>query len=72
MAQQEASAKSADPEATGTNNNTEAVMVTRPTKQQVQSYLQQRRESNLPPPAPAEIRRQLGWGLMQSVRDTGR
>jgi hypothetical protein len=44
-------------------------MVTQPTKQQVQQYLQQRRESNSPPPSPEEIRRQLGWGL---VRSSGR
>jgi hypothetical protein len=50
----------------------EAVVVTYPTKQQVQHYLQQRRESKAPPPSPEEIRRQLGWGMVPSVRDTGR
>ncbi|WP_395406249.1 hypothetical protein ACHMW6_06140 [Pseudoduganella sp. UC29_106] len=44
----------------------------RPSQQQIRSYLAERRDSRLPPPSPEEIRRQLGWGLKQSVRDTGR
>ncbi len=47
-------------------------MVSQPTKQKVQQYLQERRVSNAPPPSPEEIRRQLGWGMVPSVRDTGR
>jgi hypothetical protein len=34
--------------------------------------MQQRREEKTPPPKPEEIRRNLDWGLTQSVRDTGR
>jgi hypothetical protein len=44
----------------------------KPSQQQLRSYLAARRESNTPPPSASEIRRQLGWGLVQSVRDTGR
>lgn len=32
-----------------------------PTKEQVRAYMQQRESARRPPPAPAEIRRQLGW-----------
>jgi len=53
--------------------NLEAVMQTnKPTPQQLRNYLAARHDSKSAPPAPAEIRRQLGWGLVQQVRDTGR
>jgi len=45
---------------------------THPSKYQVRAYMQQRRQEKAPPPKPEEIRRNLGWGLVQSVRDTGR
>jgi hypothetical protein len=32
-----------------------------PTKEQVRAYMLQRCQAHLPPPAPDEIRRQLGW-----------
>jgi hypothetical protein len=32
-----------------------------PTKEQVRAYMQRRESARKPPPAPAEIRRQLGW-----------
>ena len=32
-----------------------------PTKEQVRAYMQRREHARRPPPAPAEIRRQLGW-----------
>lgn len=35
----------------------------RPTKQQVRDYTAARAKQTTPPPAPEEIRRQLGWGL---------
>jgi hypothetical protein len=38
--------------------------ITRPPKQAVRDYLAARRNSRQPPPAPAEIRRQLGWGML--------
>jgi hypothetical protein len=37
--------------------------VTQPSKEQVRQYLAQRRTENSQPPAPAEIRRRLGWAL---------
>lgn len=33
----------------------------RPTKEQVRTYTEQRRKAGTPPPAPEEVRRQLGW-----------
>jgi hypothetical protein len=39
---------------------------THPTKEQVRAWQQERIEAKAPPPSPEEIRRQLGWGLMQS------
>jgi hypothetical protein len=41
---------------------------TRPPKQEVRSYMAQRRESREPPPSPEEIRRQLGWNLVEAAR----
>ncbi len=35
--------------------------MSQPTKEQVRAYMQQRESARRPPPAPAEIRRQLGW-----------
>lgn len=37
--------------------------VTHPTKEQVRAYMATRESAHRPPPAPAEIRRQLGWRL---------
>ncbi len=37
--------------------------ITHPTKEQVRAYMARRETAHRPPPAPAEIRRQLGWGL---------
>ncbi|WP_256079851.1 hypothetical protein [Massilia sp. YIM B04103] len=42
-------------------------MIQHPSKEQVRAYLAQRiaqrRQEDLPPPTPDEIRRQLGWSL---------
>ena len=35
--------------------------ITHPTKEQVRAYMMRREAAHRPPPAPAEIRRQLGW-----------
>ncbi|SFU69432.1 hypothetical protein [Pseudoduganella namucuonensis] len=35
--------------------------VPNPTKEQVRAYMRQRGRTQMPPPSPAEIRRQLGW-----------
>lgn len=48
------------------------MQTTKPTQQQVRNYLATRHVSKSAPPAPAEIRRQLGWGLVQQSRDLGR
>jgi hypothetical protein len=37
--------------------------ITHPTKEQVRAYMARRETAHRPPPAPAEIRRQLGWRL---------
>ncbi|MES2257346.1 MAG: hypothetical protein V4724_02450 [Pseudomonadota bacterium] len=37
-----------------------------PTKEQVRAYMLQRGRAHRPPPAPDEIRRQLGWYLHSS------
>ena len=37
---------------------------TKPSKEQVRAYTQQRAKSSSPPPSIEEIRRQLGWGLV--------
>lgn len=37
---------------------------THPSKEQVRIWAKQRSLSRLPPPAPADIRRQLGWELL--------
>jgi hypothetical protein len=41
---------------------------TQPTKEQIRQYLAQRQIARCPPPSLAEIRRQLGWGLIDSVQ----
>ena len=40
----------------------------KPTQLQLRSYLAARHQSKAAPPAPAEIRRQLGWDLVQPAR----
>lgn len=42
----------------------------KPSNQQVRSWMQQRQAEKSPPPAPEEIRRQLGWGLVEAERGT--
>jgi hypothetical protein len=37
--------------------------ITQPTKEQVRAYMAARELARRPPPAPEEIRRQLGWRL---------
>ncbi len=37
--------------------------ITHPTKEQVRAYMAGRELARRPPPAPEEIRRQLGWRL---------
>lgn len=42
---------------------------THPTKQLVRDYMDERTRSDDPPPTPDEIRRQLGWNLISSLRE---
>lgn len=37
--------------------------IIQPTKHSVRAYLKRRSQASKPPPAPDEIRRQLGWCL---------
>ena len=47
--------------------------ITRPTKEPVREYLDRRTHAQLePPPAPDEIRRQLGWHLIPALRQPDR
>lgn len=41
----------------------------KPNHEQVRSWMQQRQADRTPPPAPEEIRRQLGWGLVDAARE---
>ena len=42
---------------------------TKPSNQQVRSWMQQRQEQNRPPPSLEEIRRQLGWHMVEAERE---
>ena len=44
--------------------------VTHPTKEQVRAYMRQRELAKRPPPAPAEIRRQLSWSCTDQSRSS--
>lgn len=43
---------------------------TRPQKEEVRQYMARRQEESEPPPSPEEIRRQLGWGLVEAERES--
>ena len=45
--------------------------ITHPTKEQVRAYMAERELARRPPPAPAEIRRKLGWRLAPSEPEQG-
>ena len=38
-----------------------------PSKEQVRAWQQERLQRKEPPPTPEQIRRELGWGLMNPV-----
>lgn len=40
-----------------------------PDKQKVREFMQQRQAQKLPPPTPEEVRRELGWGLVDAERE---
>ena len=39
----------------------------RPTNEEVRSWMQKRQADKSPPPSPDEIRRQLGWELVEAA-----
>jgi hypothetical protein len=41
-----------------------------PNKEQIREWMQQRQQAKTPPPAPAEVRRALGWGLNVPAKNT--
>jgi hypothetical protein len=41
----------------------------KPTKEQVRDYMERRQVEHKPPPTREEIRRQLGWDLIELERD---
>ncbi|MBD8531521.1 MULTISPECIES: hypothetical protein [unclassified Massilia] len=41
----------------------------KPTNEQVRNWMQQRQADRSPPPTPDEIRRQLGWNLVEAERE---
>jgi len=40
-----------------------------PPKHLVREYLERRAKESQPPPAPEEVRRQLGWGMLMTAPD---
>ena len=44
----------------------------KPTKEQIRNYLGERQALRCPPPPIADIRRQLGWGLVQTLEEEDR
>lgn len=47
------------------------VKTNHPSKYLVRSWLERRAHEAMPPPAPQEIRRQLGWGLCPATLPHG-
>lgn len=41
----------------------------KPSHQQVRDWMQQRQELRTPPPSPEEVRRELGWVLIQAEQE---
>ncbi len=44
----------------------------KPDRQQVRSWMQQRQADRTPPPAPEQIRMELGWKMVEAERETSR
>ena len=42
--------------------------MTKPSNEQVRSWMQQRQMDRTPPPAPDQVRRELGWQLVEAER----
>jgi hypothetical protein len=45
---------------------------TKPSNQQVRSWMHQRQADRTPPPAPEQIRTELGWKMVEVERQTNR
>ena len=45
------------------------VNTSKPTKEQVREYMERRQAQHQPPPSCQEIRRQLGWDLIEAERE---
>ena len=45
---------------------------TKPSNQQVRSWMQQRQADRTPPPSPDQIRMELGWRMVEAERETTR
>jgi len=43
--------------------------VTHPSKQAVRDFMAKRQVERVPPPRPEEVRRQLGWNLVEAERE---
>jgi hypothetical protein len=41
----------------------------KPTNEQVRNWMQQRQAVRTPPPVPEQIRRELGWQLIEAERE---
>jgi hypothetical protein len=48
------------------------VNTVKPTKEQVRDYMDRRRAEHKPPPTQEEIRRRIGWELIEMERDERR
>lgn len=46
------------------------MQTSKPSNQQVRSWMQQRQADRTPPPSPEEIRTQLGWRWVGAERET--
>lgn len=42
--------------------------MTRPSNEQVRSWMQQRQMDRTPPPEPEQVRRELGWHMVEAER----
>lgn len=45
---------------------------TKPSNQQVRSWMHQRQVDRTPPPAPDQVRIELGWKMVEAERETNR
>jgi hypothetical protein len=53
----------------GTNIEAHMTQTTKPDRNKVREYFERRAHDPEPPPSPDEIRRQLGWALVEAERE---